>query len=106
MNRTKEDLYKLIGGEIFESIEGTWQKAQVVFEIIDVDVCSTNCTYETSPGKNERSFSGGMDLIDLFLELHLIMADEGLGAWSNAIYRIDSSGMFDLAFEYGIKVSS
>lgn len=100
MKKTKEALYQSIGEVIAECIEDTWNKARVTFEILETDVYGMECLYETVPDKNEKSFAGGIRLYNLFLELRQAMEDDGSATWTKAIFELNSSGMFDLDFEY------
>lgn len=100
MEKTKEALYQSIGEVIAECIEDAWNKARVTFEILEADVYRMECLYETIPYKSEKSFAGGIRLHDLFLELRQAMEEDGSAIWTKAIFELNSSGMFDLDFEY------
>ena len=100
MQKTKEALYQSIGEVISTSINDDWNEAWVTYEVLEKDVHAMECTYEAPPNNAKKTFTGGLALSDLFLELRQAMEEDDSGSWKKATLELSKSGKFDLDFVY------
>lgn len=99
MNDTLESLYLKIGQTIADEIPEPWRSAWVTAEM-KPGVISLQGHFIPMEEDTQKSLQITRPLVQLFDRLHTRMAEEMHDDWKCAHFDLQSSGKFDLKFEY------
>jgi len=93
-----EEIYSEIGNSIANSIPTGWKKAWIEAEVED-DNANFTCRFINALGVKDQ-FNTDFDTYQLFSELRDQFENTKGGKWDKAIFTLDSTGKFDIEFEY------
>lgn len=93
-----EEIYSEIGNSIVDSISDEWSKAWIEAEMED-DNGELTCRY-LNKSEKEDQFTINSKTYDLFSELRNHFENTKGGKWDKAIFTLESTGKFDIEFEY------
>ena len=94
-----EKLYQMIGQSIADTIPDPWKSAQVDIDI-EPGVVKTRGSYIAEEGNDVRSFFVNFTTAKQFKALYELMSEMPEGSWKHAKFEMNSSGHFNLSFEY------
>lgn len=99
MNAEMEELYRLIGQSIVDSIPESWEIAQVSIDL-EPGVVTAKGFYVHNKESAPQSFKVNYSTVKHFKNLHRKMSGTPKGDWKHAKFELNQEGHFDLSFEY------
>lgn len=93
-----EDLYKIIGNELYSSLKSDWDKIELNIECSD-DHIGMNAKYLINgEWKNNLDHDLTTDTMLSIIDFHKDSEKNNFAPWNRAVYTLEKNGHFDMEF--------
>ena len=96
--KKQEDLYKIIGNELYSSLKSDWDKIELNIECSD-DHIGMNAKYLINgEWKNNLDHDLTTDTMLSIIDFHKNSEKNNFAPWNRAVYTLEKNGHFDMEF--------